>query len=239
MSFNISYATKIRAQQHALACFPNPARGIIVADSFIPCQADTLEHLVVLAAQRGAEALVYSKPNEGGFPGEEEMRLQQASGLAFGVMGGNLQTMEAPFFWGDSTEIAPVVGRPFVHGVWDCYSLVRDVFRLGKAELSGQGVNWCYDPVMLPDVPRDDGWWDNGQDLYMDWLKPAGFVEISAAAARPGDGFLMKIRSDKLNHAGLLLGENEILHHLPTRLSRREIGGVWFTQIEKWVRFQG
>lgn len=239
MSFTLSYATKVRAQQHALNTYPDPSRGLVIGESYLPVEVGSLDELVSLARDRGASAVVYSKPDKGAYPDEKEMLIQKESGIPFGVIGGNQTTMDVPYFWGDDVEIAPMIGRPFVHGIWDCYSLVRDAYRLGREGMAAHKVNWPHNSIILPDVPRNDGWWNAGQDLYMEWLKPAGFIEITASMAKPGDGFLMKIRSDQLNHAGLLVSDNEILHHLPTRLSRREIGGLWFRQVQKWVRYQG
>lgn len=239
MSFTVSYATKMRAQQHALNRFPGPSMGLIIQDRYLPCEVETIESLIMMARDRDADAIVYSKPNGGAFPDEREMLLQVEAKIPFGVIGGDQKSMDVPFFWGDQAEVAPILGRPFIHGILDCYSLVRDVFRLGYDGMAEQGIKWPLKPVTLPDVARSDGWWNDGKNLYEDWLKPAGFVEITAATAKAGDGFLMKIRSDRLNHAGVLISDNEILHHLPTRLSRREIGGLWFRQVDKWVRYQG
>lgn len=239
MSFTVSYATKVRAQQHALSVYPNPSWGLIHGQNYLAVEVQSIDELMRKARATNASALVYSKPDGECFPDATEMQLQQQAAIPFGVMGGKSDEIDIPIFWGDDCEVDKLIGRPFVHGIWDCYSLVRDAFRIGKEGMNAQGLSWSLPPIKLPDVPRDDGWWSKGQDLYVHWMKPAGFVEITAEMARPGDGFLMKIRSEKLNHAGLLVGDNEILHHLPTRLSRREIGGMWFTQIYKWVRYQG
>lgn len=240
MSIDIPYAARIRAQHHAMELYPSPSFGVISGGNYVPGTVATLEEAVQFAQQSGAEAVIYSKPDKMPVPEEAEMKLQAEAGIAFGVMGGTPQTFEPPFMWGDTLEVAALIGRPFIHGIWDCYSLVRDAFAAGREGMAAQGMTlWPHPPVSMPNVARSDAWWDNGQDLYMNWLKPAGFVEIPGEAARPGDGFLMKIRSKVLNHAGVLVEDNAILHHLPTRLSRRENAGVWFRQVEMWVRYQG
>lgn len=239
MSFTVSYATKVLAQQHAMQSCPAQAFGVIIDGRYVPLEVSCLENAAMAAERLNAQALFFSKPEQGGYPDQYEMSLQIEAGIPFGVSGGSGVEMSLPAFWGNDVEMEPLIGRSFVHGIWDCYSLVRDAFKLGNEGMQKQGMEWSHGSVTLPNVPRDDGWWSKDQDLYMDWLKPAGFVEISAGAARPGDGFLMKIRSEKLNHAGVLVSDNAILHHLPTRLSRREIGGLWFTQIDKWVRYRG
>lgn len=236
----IPYVARIRAQHHAAELYPAPSFGAVIGGNYVPYQTKNLEEAVKRALSFDADAVIFSKPDQFSVPNAAEMELQKRAGIAFGVMGGTPETFEPAFMWGDCLERAPLIGRPFVHGIWDCYSLVRDAFALGRQGMAEQGLSgWPHGPITMPDVARDDSWWDHGQDLYRDWLRPAGFVEVTAEQARPGDGFLMKIRSQVLNHAGLLVDDNTILHHLPTRLSRRENGGIWFRQIEMWVRYQG
>ncbi len=239
MTVEIPYLARIRAQHHAAELYPTPSYGAVVDGRYVPLSAENLDQLVDLALKIDADAAIYSKPDELGVPDAAEMQLQSRSKIAFGVMGGTPATFQPAFMWGETLETAPLIGRPFVHGIWDCYSLVRDAFRAGQEGMTKQGMKWHLPPIEMPDIPRNDAWWDDGQDLYMDWLKPAGFVEITETQARPGDGFLMKVRSKVLNHAGLLVDDNAILHHLPTRLSRRENGGIWYRQIGLWVRYQG
>jgi cell wall-associated NlpC family hydrolase len=147
-----------------------------------------------------------------------------------------------PFIiWGDSMPIAPIIGREFVHGVTDCYSCIRDAFRLGRAKLAKQGVDWPFSPHLIKDFPRDLDWWSPqgdrpALDLYAANFSDAGFRPIAREEVRPGDVFLTKIRSDKLNHGGVVVGGGLILHHLPGRLSRREPAGSWQRVAELWLR---
>jgi proteasome lid subunit RPN8/RPN11 len=111
---------------------------------------------------------------------------------------------------------APLVGRPFVHGVHDCYGLVRDYF-------ASVGV-------ALNDYPRAYGWWDaeDGPDLYRENFASEGFVQIATgfedarAKLRQHDLIMMNIRARRDNHMAVYLGGGVILHHLIDQLSRRE-----------------
>lgn len=107
----------------------------------------------------------------------------------------------------------PLIGRPFYHGVLDCYSLIRDYYReILKIELS--------------DYLREPNWWDKGQDLYLDNFKKEGFVEVQDL--RPHDIILMQNGSSKVNHGAIYIGDNLILHHSSNRLSSRDVyGGYW------------
>ncbi|MCC7413311.1 MAG: C40 family peptidase [Gammaproteobacteria bacterium] len=109
---------------------------------------------------------------------------------------------------------APLVGREFVHGVLDCYSLIRDWY---QAELG----------LTLPDYDRDDRWWLRGEDLYMQWYADAGFVRAADGPQRH-DVVLMQFGAPVVNHGGVYLGDGLILQHCAGRLSSRDVyGGFW------------
>jgi proteasome lid subunit RPN8/RPN11 len=105
---------------------------------------------------------------------------------------------------------APLVGRPFVHGVHDCYGIVRDWYAEHGIELT--------------DYARAFGWWDDpyGPDLYRDNFAKEGFVEVDREQLQAGDLILMNIRARRDNHMAVYLGDGVILHHLIGQLSRRE-----------------
>ncbi|MEX3690599.1 C40 family peptidase [Paraburkholderia sp. BR14263] len=115
--------------------------------------------------------------------------------------------------------LAPLVGRAFVHGVHDCYGIVRDYY----ASVVG---------IALNDYPRAWGWWDrdDGPDLYRENFAHEGFVSIhegqltteALRLLRPHDVILFRIRATRDNHAAVYVGANVILHHLIDNLSRRE-----------------
>lgn len=110
---------------------------------------------------------------------------------------------------------APLIGRPFVHGVLDCYALCRDYYR----EALG---------IVLPDYRREDDWWLKGGNLYLDHFAEAGFVEIDINDLRPYDAVLMQVASPVPNHAGVIDADGHLLHHCHGRLSSRDVyGGYW------------
>jgi proteasome lid subunit RPN8/RPN11 len=119
---------------------------------------------------------------------------------------------------------ADLLGRPFVHGVHDCYAIVRDYF----ATLG----------ITLHDYARDYGWWDdeNGPNLYRDNFSAEGFEVIACGPAEPAvlamlqphDLILMNIRARRDNHMAVYLGDGVILHHLIGTASRREVYQEFF-----------
>jgi proteasome lid subunit RPN8/RPN11 len=123
---------------------------------------------------------------------------------------------------------APLIGRPFHHGVLDCYTLVRDYY------LRELGID-------LPDYEREDGWWDGAEDHYMEKYESTGFHQIDISDLRQGDLVIMQVKASKANHAGIYLADGKlqtepdhhpmpgcILHHLYGRDSKRDLfGGYW------------
>lgn len=115
--------------------------------------------------------------------------------------------------------VAPLTGRSFVHGVHDCYALIRDYY----AERG----------ILLNDYPRSYGWWDDTEspDLYRANFATEGFTVLldhapvtsdDLALIEPDDLILMRIRALHDNHMAVYLGDGVILHHMIGQASRRE-----------------
>ena len=82
--------------------------------------------------------------------------------------------------------------------------------------------------IDLPDYEREDDWWHNGQNLYLDLLPQNGFERVDAEDLQEGDVILVCLGSETPNHAAVYIGDQYILHHCPDRLSKRDsYGGFW------------
>jgi cell wall-associated NlpC family hydrolase len=151
---------------------------------------------------------------------------------------------ETVLWWGDSLPVAPLVGRPFFHGIFDCYSLIRDFYR---GDEFGTVAEAFGAPVALPDFPRDFDWWTDRDDagnplvpknLYLENFAAAGFRPIGRDELRAGDVFLAQVQAPVTNHGGIYLGDGSILHHLRRRLSRREPAAPWIEYITHFLRYE-
>ncbi|MEQ7735006.1 hypothetical protein ABQG64_01145, partial [Escherichia coli] len=101
-----------------------------------------------------------------------------------------------------------LTGRRFEHGVTDCYTLLRDAYHLAGIEmpdfqaqqastirikamgfLSGKRilVTGVASKLSIVDFHREDDWWRNGQNLYLDNLEATGLYQVPLSAAQPGD----------------------------------------------------
>ena len=110
---------------------------------------------------------------------------------------------------------APLLGREWVWGVTDCWSLVRDWYREEKQiELKD------YQRSMTPEEFLKN-------PLFEEYATQTGFRELEPnEALQEGDVLLMSILHPTLNHVAIFLGDM-VLHHLADRLSCREPYSPW------------
>ena len=249
------------ARKHARQCYPQESCGLIVKGVYAPCENHALPveaHIegdpdcpcklcsFVISGKdmmrfdpSEIEMILHSHPDGPMFPSKADMQGQIETGLPWGIISLDHDRIGYPKVWGG--EIPPLLGREFLHGVTDCYSMIRDTFALGREKLAENGISdvWPYDPVILPEFARADAWWEGDEDLYQTEPFKIGFREVKLHEARPGDVFLMSIKSEKLNHGGVLVTNDLIMHHLPLRVSRREAAGIWARHAARWLRYEG
>jgi proteasome lid subunit RPN8/RPN11 len=118
----------------------------------------------------------------------------------------------------------PLVGRAFVLGHTDCWGLVMSYFRQTHG-------------IVLNDYRVDYPWWESGsENLYLDNWYECGFREFSGPP-QPGDMVIMQVSAPVANHAGILLDDGMLLHHMYGMLSQRvPYGGYWKDRTVKIVR---
>lgn len=118
----------------------------------------------------------------------------------------------------------PLVGRAFVLGHTDCWGLVMSYFRQTHG-------------IVLNDYCVDYPWWESGREnLYLDNWYECGFREFSGPP-QPGDMVIMQVSALVANHAGILLDDGMLLHHMYGMLSQRvPYGGYWKDRTVKIVR---
>jgi len=239
-------STLLAIQAHAVAEYPRECCGLIVAtagaEAYVACRnvaTTPSEHFILPAEDYAAAedegevlALVHSHPDAPAMPSDADRVTCEASGLPWHIISvgkcagsdpecGDLQSIMPCGY------VAPLVGRQFAHGILDCYSLVRDFY---ARELG----------IQLSEYEREDDWWEKGQDLYsLERLRNEGF-ELIDGEPRRGDMILMQIRSSVPNHAGIYLGDGQMLHHLYGRLSEAApYGGMWSERTRYIVRHEG
>ncbi|WP_416380389.1 C40 family peptidase [Gilliamella sp. B3482] len=206
---------KTQILNHANSCGEDECCGFVIDDKiYLPCNntsptpTETFEISPddwIKAERKGKiTAVVHSHPD--GFPilSEADQFYQQQTEIDWWLVCNN----EIYKF----RYIKPLIGREFDHGQTDCLTLVRDAYMLA-------GIN-------LPDYERQDNWWRNGLNMYLDLLPQNAFERVDEPQA--GDIILVCLGSSVPNHAAIYIGNQFILHHCPNRLSKRDLyDGFW------------
>lgn len=106
--------------------------------------------------------------------------------------------------------VPPLVGREWVWGVMDCWSLVRDAYRQFGIFLNDyeRGPLYYYEG----ESKRRFIWHKDGWDMFVENCQAEGFTEVRDI--QPYDWLLMKYRCTNINHGAILLPGGDILHHM-------------------------
>jgi len=167
-------------------------------------------------------AVIHSHPNASPEPSQADLVSCEASGLEWHIV--NVPVGHWHSFKPTGYQ-APLVGRTFSHGVLDCYAIVQDWYSRERG-------------IELQQFERHDGWWETGQNLYVDNYAQAGWKPCEEL--HEGAILLMQIGSPVPNHAAVFIGDNMILHHVQGRLSSRDVyGGYWRKVTTHILRYTG
>lgn len=109
----------------------------------------------------------------------------------------------------------PLIGREWAWGLTDCWTLTRDWYSEHGLVLP----DW--QRPLTPEAFEED-------PLFDRYWKDAGFYELEESDELiPGDALLMNISGKGLNHVGVYVGDQLVLHHIRGRLSSRDLYGGW------------
>ena len=243
---------------HALDCYPAECCGLIIDEDYYPCDnvaVNPTEHFEIdpkdfaKAESIGEiQAIVHSHPDGGVLPSDLDKLQIELHGVPWVIVAVSKQDYgDKPAFgiYEPCGYRPPLLGRAYIHGVQDCYSLVRDYY---SRELD----------IDLPDFHRSDAWWEheNHEPLYEKNFAKAGFMKVQDKNdLQKHDVILCRVgRTHHVNHALIWLGDDGalksettpdcvgntlILHHPYGRQSVREIYGKgWADRTVLVVRHQ-
>ena len=217
---------KDAALKHAKEQDPRESVGVLIVikgkEQYYPCnnlstysqQCFILdpEDYVKADALGEITAIVHSHPVTPPSPSQADKVSCEQSGLKWHIVNPKTET------WGYCEPTGykpPLIGRQWVWGVTDCWSLVRDYYK--------QQHNIQLLDYQRPTTPQD--FLDN--PLFEQYAERTGFRELNKdEKLQKGDVLLMSILHPTLNHVAIFLGD-DILHHLADRLSTREPYNEW------------
>ena len=157
-------------------------------------------------------AVVHSHPFTPAIASEADKISCEQSNLPWYIVNPKTET------WGEYKPVGykpEIIGRPWVWGVTDCWTLFRDFYK------QEYGINLKdYKRPITPQIFLDN-------PLFEKYAKDTGFRELNSdEPLKNGDALLMSIGAAGLNHVAIFL-DGDVLHHLADRLSCREPYNPW------------
>lgn len=119
---------------------------------------------------------------------------------------------------------SPYLKRPYVFGVQDCWTLVKDWY---EGELG----------IELPGFMEERKPYDSGELVYARNIEAAGFVDIGDMPFQHGDVVLIQVGPKGPNHGAIWLESGRILHHIVDRVSKEDHWvGYWAQHMSHHLR---
>lgn len=220
------------AIEHARAEFPLESCGAIIDDVYVPFvnTSHTPEAFFVVSdpvwfrayTEGRVDCIVHSHNdvNRASLSDQQHQQELQVPSLIINLR--NKSVIDCIVF-GLEKE-APLEGRPFFYGAFDCFSLVRDYLKLEHN-------------AVLPTPPHEWEFWVRGENpveqmIHDDKTLPLTMLPQIPPSYNIGDVLLYKDGGTKhINHMGVVCGAGLVLHHTQRRIS----GKFPITYIRKYL----
>lgn len=240
-------------RQHAIKCFPEESCGLVVVGDdgepeYVrspnihpePTQHFTVDPEITLQYLQPVArilACVHSHPEGPNYPTYADQVMQIDSGVICGIVpvtettthDGAVPIAHDVLWWGDSLPVPPLSPRRFIWGIFHCWSLVRDWYRV---ELG----------IVLPNFAVAEDFIKKGESVFLDNVEKAGLTnigKIDISELQRGDILVGHLQGDKPNHCGVYTGGDKFLHHSPDALSGEADLVRWWKHIDTVFRHAG
>lgn len=211
-------ATKYFQSQH-----PLEGCGIVVDDQFVPIEnvhpQPRTNYLMPEDTwiDYNPLAILHSHTNGIHEPSKADLQCQIDCGIPFGIIMCNGETATKPIWFGNHILDTPLLKRPFIFGVFDCFSLGRSWY-------------WQNRGVYVPNFAREVDFWRKKEDLFGQHMSECGFREVVGSEYQEGDILLMSMWSNVPNHCAIVLGGNLLMHH------KTNCPSVMEPMLDGWMR---
>ena len=221
---------QLKAEEHAKKGFPSEVCGLVVCikgkEKYKPCKnlsVNTLDHFIIdpndyaEAEDSGTiTGIFHSHPYQSPLPSEADKAACELSKKTWYIYGVGVNK------WHEFKPIgykASLIGRHWVWGVHDCWTLTKDYY-----ETKG---------IILRDWKRPNDPEEFRENPYFDkCFKETGFRELDVKEClEEGDSLLFSLNSTGLNHVGVYVGKQMVLHHIQGRLSSKDFYGEWLMKM--------
>ena len=225
------------AVRHALDEYPKESVGVVTTGKYLHLANISLHPTEEFLTRVGSypepvEAFIHSHPSGDEEPSKIDMESQVATAVPWGIVPVYAPDDSRPIrageivWFGAQVPPVPLLGRDFLYGVRDCFTLVRDYYCLE------------HNMVNPPEFPRDIDWWEKGEEMFTRKnIEPHGFREVYAPELVEGDIVFMRVGAKVTNHCGIYIENSLLLHHLHNRLSRKEPFGPWMRYARSYWRW--
>lgn len=233
--------------QHCLDNYPNEACGVMAkmedgSVDFVPFK-NVHENPKMNFRMNGPDfkeyyeggrvlAIMHSHTaNANNYPSLMDMVQQDNMQIPWGIVHINEhRDIDGPFYFGDQIPIIDFKNRPWRDNVYDCFTLLRDVYRVEEK-------------VTLPVFPREGEWWKANKNLLEENFEKAGFVQIDESQLKKNCAILCRVNAPMgnpvANHIIIVRERGLVLHHLKDRLSRTDPYNQWRSTAVKYLKYAG
>jgi len=224
-------------ETYILLQYPFEACGVVLRDLFVPIEniASSPSECFLMPAgtyithERDLSAVIHSHTHDAireidpRVPSEADMRLAETTGVLQGIVHCSPNKVSSTL-WFNQRVPPELLNRPYIPNVFDCYTIVRDYYRL----------NMRHELALLP---RPPSWIEDTPELMMTNLNNQGLTKVrNVGKLCIGDVLVFSVGSHIPNHVGIYLGADTFMHHLNGRQSSTDTFSRWSKQFHSAYR---